>query len=71
MYKITKKLLDDITKKLMEMSDEEFERILEENKPICFPDTCDGQCQGMGWCERAVCFREKEIPKIIEKIVDK
>ena len=42
------------------MSSEEFRKILEDmEKDIdrCDPETCQGQCQGMGWCYTCEDFR--------------
>jgi hypothetical protein len=54
-----------VFKELREMSKEKFEKMLKSNEPTCTPETCEGECQGMGWCEMATKFREEEIPKII------
>jgi hypothetical protein len=51
------------------MSDVKFKKILDryekEHEITCTPETCEGECQGMGWCENARKFREEEIPKIL------
>lgn len=53
--------IDELTKQLDEMTDEDFHKAIKEievqmeNK--CHPDTCEGECQGMGWCDVAVEFR--------------
>ncbi len=54
-----------VFKELREMSKEKFEKLLKSNEPTCTPETCQGECQGMGWCEIATKFREEEIPKIL------
>lgn len=45
---------------LLAMSPEEFKAMLDEQllrTPTCMPDTCGGECQGMGWCYRCEAFR--------------
>ena len=37
------------------------------SEPKCTPDTCWGECQGMGWCSTATEFRNAIIPKINNK----
>lgn len=39
----------------------------EEEEPVCSPDTCKGECQGMGECKMATGFRNAIVPKIINK----
>ena len=59
-----------VDKHFRKMSDIKFNKMLdkyeaehEANK--CYPETCEGECQGMGLCEMATKFREEEISKII------
>jgi len=70
------KMKDAVEKTLEEMkdlSDEEFKAELkkcgyeEHGIPICNPNTCHGECQGMGECYVAVDFRNKIRPKIKNK----
>lgn len=60
-----------VFKELNEMPQEEFDALIdeqlekmEENK--CDPETCGGECQGMGWCDTATEFREKIVPRIVK-----
>lgn len=48
-----------VFKELNEMPQEEFDALIEENIHECHPDTCDGECQGAGWCDIAVEYRTK------------
>ncbi len=57
------KILDGISDTLMKMPKEEFEKLIEESMPKCTPETCYGECQGLGWCEVAVSFRENRNTK--------
>lgn len=46
--------------KIKLMSKEEFRELIKNSevlKPTCNPDTCCGECQGMGWCKLAKRFR--------------
>lgn len=38
-----------------------------ESVPECIPDTCNGECQSMGWCEMATDFRNAIVPPIKNK----
>jgi hypothetical protein len=38
-----------------------------ESVPECTPDTCNGECQGMGWCDLATEFRNTIVPPIKNK----
>jgi hypothetical protein len=46
---------------LLAMTVEEFKTMWDEYEksipPRCEPDTCQGQCQGMGWCYTCEDFR--------------
>jgi hypothetical protein len=53
-------------KELRKMPEKKFRKLLEDNKPDCTPETCQGECQGMGYCEMAISFRN-EIPNIIKE----
>ena len=67
--------LDDIIKRVFDrfdtMSKEEIRAELEKLMGCdeCSPDTCQGQCQGMGDCAAAISFRNK-IPEIIQNADD-
>jgi len=39
------------------MSQEELEAAIEECTPKCTPDSCYGECQGMGHCDVCKKFR--------------
>ena len=58
--------------KFDKMSDMKFKAMLdkydaehEANK--CYPETCNGECQGTGWCEVATDFRNNTIPEILSR----
>ena len=54
-----------VFKELREMSDVKFAKLLKKNEPTCTPDTCEGECQGMGGCEICRKFQEEDIPRIL------
>ena len=49
----------NLLEKMEAMSDEDFNRIIEEMNMewTCDPDTCEGQCQGFGSCDVAKDFQ--------------
>jgi len=48
---------------LNEMTDEEFDAELRKHMSFeegqCHPEECEGECDGMGWCEIATDYRNK------------
>ncbi len=59
-FEKVKKAVADAFKELDQMSKEEFDAELakfESEQPECSPDTCGGECQGMGWCTTALDFQ--------------
>ena len=48
--------------KLNTMPKEELRAYLDKiegrNEPLCDPKTCQGSCQGMGWCQDYIDFRK-------------
>jgi len=62
-----KRAIRIVFNKMRKMSDEKLYKLLEDNEPTCKPDTCEGECQGMGWCDMATKFREEEIHKIMQE----
>lgn len=58
---MNQKTLKEVTEELDSMSREELLAIVEKlsgGKEECNPETCTGQCQGMGSCEMCVDFRK-------------
>jgi len=67
-YDPVKVAIESVEKKLNALSDEEFQAEIDKYKDYpCNPDTCEGECQGAGYCEVATQFREKVMPNIHEK----
>lgn len=58
--KLSKKAIDKVYNHFKNMPDEEFKAMIEELMPkeTCKPETCGGECQGMGGCELAIGFRK-------------
>jgi len=53
------KIKKKISEKLKYLTAEELEEMLKKNEPECDPDTCNGECQGMGWCDSCKEFRKE------------
>lgn len=64
------KLKEDVFSTITEMSDEELKEKIDEHmrEPLCQPDTCEGECQGTGWCDVATDFREKIYPPMVKML---
>lgn len=66
-----KEVVDKVITDMNKISDDEFQVEIDkhhmENAPVCSPDTCNGECQGMGECNVATGFRNAIVPKIINK----
>lgn len=55
------KALDKLEKMYAEMTKEEFRahfKLDEVRQPSCYPDNCDGSCQGAGGCPICDSFLE-------------
>lgn len=66
---MNKKLIKQIEDYFKNTPDEEILKKIEELQPRehCKPESCMGECQGMGHCEMAVGFRKQyqiKLPKI-------
>lgn len=65
--------VEEVCENLSELTDEQFWAELEKHidsessVPECTPDTCNGECQGMGGCDVATEFRNAIVPPIINK----
>ena len=71
-FEILKMSIEKVFSDWEKMSDEEFhaelETELEKHKSVdCNPDTCNGECQGMGKCEICTEFRNAIAPKIMNR----
>lgn len=51
---------EEFIKWVLEDYDDSIKRDILGGEMRCDPDTCDGECQGMGWCKVAKKFREGE-----------
>lgn len=38
---------------------EYWEELFKKKEPTCVPETCEGQCQGMGHCHVCIDFRKE------------
>lgn len=58
---VTEETFREIADTIKNMSDEELQKYVDmaKNPRSCTPETCHGQCQGMGSCEDARKFREE------------
>ncbi|MDX9798576.1 MAG: hypothetical protein RBT05_06955 [Bacteroidales bacterium] len=52
------KIKKKVSEKLESLTTEELEEML-KIEPGCNPDTCNGECQGMGWCDTCKEFRKE------------
>lgn len=52
---VTKETIDKVFDSITDKQIEEFIEA-EYNKDKCYPETCGGECQGMGWCDVAQQF---------------
>ena len=51
---------NEALEKIKALTTEDLCKMIGDTEPTCRPETCNGECQGMGWCETAKAFRKEQ-----------